>query len=480
MVGLVAALGLAAVLAGEGDPHLALDDLSALLDTRAGRLAAVEVVAFAGAALTAGQVHYRWAGGFLIAVAVAEGIRSHPGSAVGWWGALSAAVHVLAAAVWIGALVYALRTAYAWRSCTGVHRQMWGVYGRLAAWLFVVVLLTGTVNALVVLPFESWLSTTYGQLLLAKLALVAVVSLAAVISRLRIKGSTGPRIMPRIEAGALVLVLAVAGILTVTAPPPTADAALPFPPQSTGPVLAVGGRAGEIGIAATVSQDQVVLRLTAPRLAGQAPPAYNLTATLMGPTDHEPQELPLRDCGAGCFVASPSWETGQSTLTLRAGATNWRGGTAALVIDWPVREAPELLRRAVSTMRRTDHLIVYERVTSDTNADFGMASRLRLSGRRFVETEPYAGGRAASSAVVGGGGDAQTLVLGYPGEEIAIRLTLDASNRIVRETLTAPYHLIERTFVYPEHAHTHTSKTPDDVDSAHRPVTPVESVRTLR
>jgi copper transport protein len=449
IAGLGAASGLAAVVAGGGNPLRGLAHLGVLIDSRPGTLALVEVVAFALAAVAVGVSRPTWATVPLAAVAVAEGIRAHPEAAAPWWGAITVSVHLLAAALWVGTLAYVLRTALAWRGEPAAVRMAFLAYARAAAWIFALVIVTGITNALLVAPPSTWLSTVYGQLLLVKLTLVIVAAAAALTSRGRLRLRADPGPATRIEIGVLAGVLAATAALTVTAPPSTATAPLPFPPPPSGPVLATGGRAGEIGVEATASTRQLVIHLFTPSLAGRPAPSYELTANQL-PPNGKPRQLQLRSCGIGCYLATPTWEPGDNNVTLRATATGWRGGTATLLVGWPIRPAPDLLPQIVATMRGVPHFILHEQVTSNTAHGYGPIELLTVNGRRFLSAEPYAAGVAPTAALISRTTDQTTLALGYPGEGVAIQLTVDPNNRILRETLIAPNHLIHRTFVYPE------------------------------
>jgi copper transport protein len=450
LAGLGAASGLAAVVAGGGNPLRGLAHLGVLIDSRPGTLALVEVAAFALAAVAVGMSRPAWAAVPLAAVAVAEGIRAHPEAAVPGWGAITVSVHLLAAALWVGTLAHVLRTSLAWRGEPAAVKIVFRSYARAAAWIFTLVIVTGTTNALLVAPLSTWLSSAYGRLLLVKLALFIVAAAAALTSRRRLRMRADPGAVTRIEVGVLAGVLAVTAALTVTAPPSSATAPLPFPPPPSGPVLATGGRAGEIGVEATASTRQLVIHLFTPSLAGQAAPGYELTANQLPPTG-DPRQLELRSCGVGCYLGTPTWVPGDNTVTLRATATGWRGGTATLLVGWPIRPATDLLPPIVATMRGIPHFILHEQVTSNTAHGYGPVERLTVNGRRFLRTEPYAAGVAPTAALISRTADQTTLSLGYPGDGVAIQLTVDPNNRILRETLIAPNHLIHRTFVYPEH-----------------------------
>ncbi|MEU2222719.1 hypothetical protein [Streptomyces sp. NPDC018347] len=92
----------------------------------------------------------------------------------------------------------------------------------------------------------------------------------------------------------------------------------------------------------------------------------------------------------------------------------------------------------------------HEQVASDTARTAIPPTRLELTGDRFVDSEPYARGKATQTSTFTDAESHTVLALGYPGERLALELTLDDHNRVVRETLVAPNHLIHRSFTYPD------------------------------
>ena len=133
--------------------------MAALLTIGQGGLTGVECAAFA---LAAGALRLRQPGLSvlpLLAVVLAEAIRAHPEGIVPVGGALLSLVHVLPAVMWAGMLVYTLRAALAWRQDPAAVRGLVRLYANAAVWLFAVVVLTGVVSALVLVPLGSLLTT---------------------------------------------------------------------------------------------------------------------------------------------------------------------------------------------------------------------------------------------------------------------------------------------------------------------------------
>ena len=157
--------------------------VASLLTTGQGWLTGIEC---AGFALAAVALRLRQPGLSvlpLLGVVLAEAIRAHPEGIVPVGGALLSLVHVLPALMWAGMLVYTLRAALAWRHDPPAMRGLVRLYANAAVWLFAVVVLTGVVTALVLVPLGSLLSTGYGIMVIIKAVLVAAVAAAAIAGR---------------------------------------------------------------------------------------------------------------------------------------------------------------------------------------------------------------------------------------------------------------------------------------------------------
>jgi len=472
--GLLASTGLAVLIAGNGGlPRAAPSaSLSVLAGGLAGQLALLEVAAFAVAlVVSTARVRWWWAGAPLLVAVAAEAVRAHPDQVVPWWGALLTGVHLLAAAVWVGALVQVIRTAVAWRTA---RRHAWAVlgsYAGLAAWLFAVVVGTGTVSALLLVPWGAWTRTGYGRLLLVKVALVAVAAVLALLARRRLRAARVGRSVPatlfpvarfpvapgwaaRVEASVLAAVLAATAVL-VSLPTPRALAGtgpLPLPPPPNGLAVPLGARAGQVGVSATASLGQLVVHLSAPELGnlidGVDGNRYQLAGRVMVP-GRRPLTLVWRGCGPGCFVAPAHWSSGVNQLSLAVGAAGWAGGSVSLALPWPVQPGDRELRRTAAVMRRVRRVTVYERVTSDPRTGgLGVLKPVPMSGKAFLAVEPYGSGAATQAVLTVSGQGLRTILVGFPGDNTQAELTVTDRGRIVRETLTAPNHLVTRAFVY--------------------------------
>ncbi len=227
LLGLAAAAGLVVVAAGGGSlaTGLAHPSVPRLTSASPGVIAMVEFGAFAAAAAL---LRWRLPGLSvvpLLAVVAAEGVRAHPEGIILVGGALLTYAHLLPSALWAGMLGYVLRTAIAWRSDPAAMRGLVRLYGTAAAWLFALVVSTGVVSALVLVPLGSLLTTAYGIVLVVKAVLVAVAAALAVAGRVWLRhqpaAGAGPARATKLEFGVLAAALAVTGLLTALTPPAT-------------------------------------------------------------------------------------------------------------------------------------------------------------------------------------------------------------------------------------------------------------------
>jgi copper transport protein len=458
VTGMAASVGLAALNVGGGNllSGLTHPSLGQLVQSREGRLVAIELLAFATAAIAASLRRPRYAAAALFVVAIAEGLRGHPGALVGGWGVMLLTAHFAVAAVWVGGLIHVLRVVAAWRGHRHLVWPMLREYSKGALLLFVVVAASGMTAALVVTPLASIPNTTYGRTLLAKVALVTAAAAVAYTARRRLRREAAVAAVvsrARVESTVLVAVLAVTGLL-VSLPPPRVPAGVPaFAPPLDGPTVAAGGRAGQVGVLVQAAGDRVNIELSAPELSsGDDQPgerqSYRLSGALQPP--HGPrQRLELSGCGTGCFTAPTKLGGGLNQLSLDVRATGWTGRTSAFTLPWPPHPAPMLLTRVVATMRRVASFTLSEQVTSDSSRGLGQPRRITVTGKHFIASEPYAQARAnlTNSYTTAAG---KILDLAYPSDAISIQLTLNPNNQIIRETLATPDHLVTRSFIYPE------------------------------
>jgi copper transport protein len=339
----------------------------------------------------------------------------------------------------------------AWRRAGAAVRWVLTPYMRPALWTYLLVVATGVVSALALVPLSQLTSTTYGRVLLIKLGLVVAASLAALAGRLIQRDHRRITLLGnimRIEAGLLAVVLGTTAVL-ISTPPPSASAQIATPaPQPQGLVIPLGALVGQIGVSANVSDSLLVVRLFAPRRGDYYTPQPDQTYDLSVSLNDQP--LRLRGCGVGCYWAPATVRPGDNTLLLRAAASGWAGGTTGMLVSWPPRPAAAELAAAVSATRKAGQLTVYEAVTSDTSRPGPEPTRLDMGAEFFVSQEPYSDGTAPIAALTSSEGQPIHLLLGYPAASVTAQLTLDEQGRVTVETLTDPTHLVTRRLAYPQ------------------------------
>ncbi|WP_327716266.1 CopD family protein [Streptomyces sp. NBC_00490] len=221
--GFVAALGLASVVAtGNLVPHsLAEIDIGGLYESRDGKLALLEVNAFLLAGLCSRSARPAVQVWPPAAVVVAEALRAHPTTEQSpLVGSGLTLVHLTCAALWVGGLLYVLRTLRVWGP-TEAGAALLGLYARVAVVLLAVITATGVCSTLRRMPpgtvLHQLTATAYGRVLLAKVLLVAVVAALALWARFRLRRAPDPLTAcspARAEVVALGVVVVVSGLLT--------------------------------------------------------------------------------------------------------------------------------------------------------------------------------------------------------------------------------------------------------------------------
>nr|WP_202492937.1 CopD family protein [Streptomyces sp. SID7813] len=222
-VGLAAALGLASVVAtGNLVPDSVADiDVGGLYASRDGRLALLEVNGFLAAGLCATSRRPGLQVWPLAAVIVADALRAHPTTEYSpLLGSGLTLVHLTCASLWVGGLLYVLRTLRHW-GATEAGPALLGLYARVAAVLLAALTATGVCSSLRRMPagtiLDQLTDTAYGRVLLAKVLLVAAVAALALWARIRLSRAADPLTAcspARAEVVALGVVVAVSGLLT--------------------------------------------------------------------------------------------------------------------------------------------------------------------------------------------------------------------------------------------------------------------------
>ncbi|MDV9189690.1 CopD family protein [Streptomyces sp. SR27] len=182
---------------------------------REGRLLLVAANAFVLAALCAASRRPGLAVLPLALAVGAEALRAHPETNQPLLGSGLTVVHLTAASLWTGTLLYVLRTM----RLRGGGRDVLLRYARMAAWAYAALAVTGTLSTLRKLPLDAVLSTAYGRLLLVKLVLFGGVSLLALAARGRLMSGGNAQAPARVEVSVLAGIVLVSALLTVVPAP---------------------------------------------------------------------------------------------------------------------------------------------------------------------------------------------------------------------------------------------------------------------
>lgn len=432
---------------------------AALQTSEPARLLAAEAALFAVAALVArSPLRGAVAAVALGLVVLLEGVRAHPGEAIGSAGVALTVVHLAAAAVWLGGLVHVVRLALAWRGRSLATWVVVGSYTRVALSLFLLVLGTGTLSALLLLPTaQDWTGTTYGQVLLVKLALFAAAASAAVVARSRHRrGAERDRDVvdrkagtpwvlsraARLEAALLVAVVVVTAGLT-SATPPRLVSQTSLLPAPTGAVLRVAERINQVSVALVASDGRLEARAYAPGPEGSV--GYDLDLAVHAPR-RAAERLDLASCGAGCWTASVDWADGVSVVDVDVSATGWTGGQAQITVPWPPQPANDLLRRVQTVMGAQSQITATESVTSG----FGAAptTTSTRTGQEYLADEPWAEGGVTDPVVHLGADGVRTLLFSMPVLRYHFAFTLDDQDRVSTARVVTRKHLLQRQYEY--------------------------------
>ncbi|MFI1887026.1 CopD family protein [Streptomyces jumonjinensis] len=215
LAGAAGAAGQIAVLAQVGDI-----DLATAYATGDGRLLLLMANGFFAAA---GCVALRRPALALLPLALvigAEALRAHPEQYTPEIGTALTLLHLPAASLWAGGLLYTLRLMWLRRADRADALAVLGRYARMAAWTLAVLAVTGTASTLRKLPSDTILTSAYGRVLIVKGLLVAVVCALALTARRRLlRGRLDAWTPARAELAVLAVIVVVSAVLTVVPDP---------------------------------------------------------------------------------------------------------------------------------------------------------------------------------------------------------------------------------------------------------------------
>ncbi|MER5768315.1 CopD family protein [Streptomyces sp. NPDC001985] len=195
-------------------------DMTTAYGTRDGRLLLITANGFLAAAGCAALRRPGLALLPLTAVVAAESVRAHPEQYTPEIGTALTAVHLPAASLWAGGLLYALRLMWLHRADRPAALAALARYARPAAWLLAALALTGTASTLRKLPADVVLTSAYGRVLIVKLLLVALACALALAARRRmLRGRPDARNPARAELAVLAVIVAVSAVMTVVPDP---------------------------------------------------------------------------------------------------------------------------------------------------------------------------------------------------------------------------------------------------------------------
>lgn len=396
---------------------LGLGTLDDYLTTSGSGVARIVLVASLAVVALAATARPRASAGAAVVALGAVAFSGHAGSAspraatvANDW------VHLLSGSVWLGGMAMLVlvwgptlrRGASATRDA--VARDVVPGFGRVALPAFLLVVVTGLVNLVVQLGhLDALWRTGYGQVLLAKMALVGLIAAFSATHALRLRpkllgASASPRdvrrhwALLRSEPAVGVLVLAVVGLLVAFPLPPRqlgdADEAVaaqpvcdPCPLPAPAPdELAVADHAGPLLVAGWLRRRHGETTGTI-RVYDRTGRATRAEVNVLGGSG--------RACGPACWrFAAPAGDGLGVAVRTRGG--RW---TTVLPSRWDPAGADRgrrVLERAQATMRRLRSARQVEDVTSGPGTLARTSYRLRAPDR-FA----FATGRGVQTVVIG-------------------------------------------------------------------------------
>ncbi len=394
----------------------------------------------------------RWVVIALSAAAVVAVVAAgHASTSVSRWVTPTTQVHVVVAAAWVGAVAHLGLAARERAASNGSLEKPAAAYSRWAIIAAPVAIGLGSLAA--VLRFDSpaqLVTTLYGRILLAKIAMVAFGIWVAWSARRRGIPADEQRIsrlaqLVRRETICLAAVLVLSATLAATTAPSPHGGIVLGPVPLAGPVVSDAALVGNHLVLAEAATDRLLIRVTPP---GGAPTTdMSVTLDVVGP-DRQQIEVYPHDCGAGCLDLAHQWKPGITTVVVTVKNPHYDGGVESLHVAWPPGAvADDLLTRVVDRMRHITVVGVTETVTSGPAATSG-PYRLTESGNQIIDSQPYARGadNVRRSADENG---LQVVTFTVNGAGTWHRLWIDGQDRIRAEVLIDAGHQIRHDFDYP-------------------------------
>ncbi|GAA5512351.1 hypothetical protein Dcar01_01065 [Deinococcus carri] len=423
-----------------------------ILDSGPGVAAVLALLAFLTSAFLARGRSRAWVGFPLVGGALAVGWQGHLGTAESFWFTPLGLAHLLLAAVWVGALVHLAQVLRSGRGgWTDGLRRGAGRYAGLAAWTVLPLLLLGGVLAWpkFAVPAELW-TTRYGQLLLAKVALVLLALGLALLARMRAMPArtSGPSHLSRLvpaEGLALLGVLVLsAGLVNATPPQALTAANVLSAPPPAGPAVHAADQIGFLSVYVTAVEGELRVQVAQP--TGKPGERTRVRVNGKGPAGSF--TLYPRSCGRGCFRAPYEWQNGETTVRVKATDPEWPGGTAEVKLRWPPGpNQAQWLARVVQAMQAAGTFLVTEQALGGLDTS---PHTFPLTADTLAATDIYMGGGAEDVRVVGRDEQGNSILsLFVPGSSIWYELHVDRENRIRQERVIAPAYAVQRTIEYP-------------------------------
>jgi copper transport protein len=249
----------------------------------------------------------RWAAAAgVVATAVTFSGTGHAATNGSVWAHAVDSAHVVLAGGWVGGLILLAVTATDRESRPGLGAL--AAFSRFALLSVAGLLVTGILNSLLRLEAVSALwDSTYGRLLLLKVAVLGVALAAAVGARARVRTGAAPRDNSiRVEVVSTVVVLAVTAVLASTAPPAT------LPAQAATSAASQGRTTVEMSLGDGRSA-----------LLDIDPPTTRGSRLRLEVLDADGQ--PLDAAGAKLQAALPERDLGPLQVRLTGGPSTWTG-----------------------------------------------------------------------------------------------------------------------------------------------------------